>query len=366
MPDGEGLPLSLLAELMGQIRCDAIAFQGFDCQWQKTWFVQGIPDPDYAWHEENDPVHWQLYWDCQPCSYPDRTGDLRSVVKISDFYSARQWHSVGMYRDIYRPLGFEHDLMLTLPVMPGPAQGPGRTMRLFIFRGPGPDFPNVTGQCSRCCARTCTRPSWMPSGAAIPSPGSPPGNGSCCACWQLGTPTRTSPADSAFPREQCVLTWKTSTNGWTSPAAPPRSPAPSPTGSPSAHRPGEGGLSRSRPGFLALVAWPGIPCEQGSRGRNRGGGRFTVAPRPHPTGYQRTSQHPWLAERPVMHGRRSGGSASEKPTISAVPVHSGVAVCHYCELARSAGGSASPGGGPPGEVDASRGVTWRRLRRRRR
>ena len=36
-----------------------------------------------------------------------------------------------------------------------------------------------------------------------------------------------------------------------------------------------------------------------------------VAPRPHQKGYQRTSQHPWLAERPVMHGRRSGGSASE-------------------------------------------------------
>jgi hypothetical protein len=64
VPDGEGLPLSLLAELMGQIRCDTIAFQGFDCQPQKTWFVQAIPDPDYAWHEENDPVHWQLYWDC--------------------------------------------------------------------------------------------------------------------------------------------------------------------------------------------------------------------------------------------------------------------------------------------------------------
>ena len=36
-----------------------------------------------------------------------------------------------------------------------------------------------------------------------------------------------------------------------------------------------------------------------------------VAPCPHQKGYQRTSQHPWLAERPVMHGRRSGGSASE-------------------------------------------------------
>jgi hypothetical protein len=38
VPDGLGLPLSLLAELMGQIRCDTIAFQGFDCQRQKTWF----------------------------------------------------------------------------------------------------------------------------------------------------------------------------------------------------------------------------------------------------------------------------------------------------------------------------------------
>jgi hypothetical protein len=42
---GEGLPLSLLAELMGQIRCDTIAFQGFDCQRKQTWFVQAIRIP---------------------------------------------------------------------------------------------------------------------------------------------------------------------------------------------------------------------------------------------------------------------------------------------------------------------------------
>jgi DNA-binding CsgD family transcriptional regulator len=140
LPAKEGLPPSLLADLMGQIRCDGISFEGFDCQRQKYWFMQSIPDHDEAWLEEIEPVHWQHYWDCQPCSYPDRTGDLRSVVKISDFYSARQWHSIGMYRDIYRPLGFEHDLMLTLPAPPGPVTGPGRTMRLFFFRGPGPDF----------------------------------------------------------------------------------------------------------------------------------------------------------------------------------------------------------------------------------
>jgi DNA-binding CsgD family transcriptional regulator len=140
LPVGEGLPLSLLADLMGQVRCDVIAFEGFDSAQQQTWFVQSIPDRGDAVAEDLDPVHWQHYWHCQPCSYPDRSGDLRHIVKIADFYSARQWHSVGTYCDIYRPQGFEHDLMLTLPATPSPTSGPGRTLRLFFFRGPGPDF----------------------------------------------------------------------------------------------------------------------------------------------------------------------------------------------------------------------------------
>jgi DNA-binding CsgD family transcriptional regulator len=45
-----------------------------------------------------------------------------------------------MYCDMYRPWGNEHDLMLTLPATPSPVSGPGRTVRLFFFRGPGADF----------------------------------------------------------------------------------------------------------------------------------------------------------------------------------------------------------------------------------
>jgi DNA-binding CsgD family transcriptional regulator len=138
-----GLPPSLLADLMGQIRCDELSFEGFDSARQASWFTQALPPLDDGAFEEfegRELAHWQLYRDCQPCSYPDRTGDLRSIVKITDFYSARQWHSTGMYSDIYRPQGFEHHLMLTLPEAPGPTQGPGRTVRLFFFRGPGTDF----------------------------------------------------------------------------------------------------------------------------------------------------------------------------------------------------------------------------------
>ena len=96
--------------------------------------------PTEAHHPEFDEVSfWSHYWNT-PCSYPERTGDLRRHVLISDFYSARQWHSTGMYQDCCKPYGNEHELMLCLPASPGWTGGPGRTIRLVFIRGPGPDF----------------------------------------------------------------------------------------------------------------------------------------------------------------------------------------------------------------------------------
>lgn len=40
LPADEGLPLSLLADLMGQIRCDEISFDGYDSGRRKSWFWQ--------------------------------------------------------------------------------------------------------------------------------------------------------------------------------------------------------------------------------------------------------------------------------------------------------------------------------------
>jgi hypothetical protein len=39
----EGLPPSLLADLMGQICCDGISLERFDSGRQASWFLQGIP-----------------------------------------------------------------------------------------------------------------------------------------------------------------------------------------------------------------------------------------------------------------------------------------------------------------------------------
>jgi DNA-binding CsgD family transcriptional regulator len=136
----DGLPTSLLSDLMSQIPCDLATFEGFDSEHATYWFIQDVPAREDAYDEAFSLVHWQHYWDCQPCSYPDRTGDLRSVIKIADFYSTRQWHSTGMYCDLYRPKGLKHELMLTLPAGPSRLPGPGRTLRLFLFRAAGGDF----------------------------------------------------------------------------------------------------------------------------------------------------------------------------------------------------------------------------------
>jgi len=141
LPDGEGLPPSLLAGLMGQIRCDALSLDGWDTGRQAVWFSQEIPSGDAALgYEAMDQVFWDNYWDCQHYSYPARTGDLRSVVNCSDFYSARQWHSTAMYTDLARPLGLEHSLLACLPSALPRTAGPGRYVQLALCRGPGPDF----------------------------------------------------------------------------------------------------------------------------------------------------------------------------------------------------------------------------------
>jgi DNA-binding CsgD family transcriptional regulator len=142
---GSGLPFSLLRELALQIPCDYIGFQGYDSAEPGLWFAQGLqgdgtPDDTDTVDDEVAQPFWAHYWACQPCSYPDRTGDLRSVFKNADFYSVRQWRSTGMYCDVVRPQGFEHFVMLALPEPPGPRAGPGRTIRLFLYRAPGADF----------------------------------------------------------------------------------------------------------------------------------------------------------------------------------------------------------------------------------
>ena len=137
-PPAEGVAPSLLGDLLGLVGGDLVVFSGTDSSQQADWFGQTVPaeahDPEF-----DEASFWSHYWN-SPCSYPEHTGDLLRHVQISDFYSARQWHSTGMYQDCCKPYGNEHELMLCLPASPGWTAGPGRTLRLVFIRGPGPDF----------------------------------------------------------------------------------------------------------------------------------------------------------------------------------------------------------------------------------
>jgi hypothetical protein len=103
-PAGEGLPPSPLADLMDQIRCDVISFEGCDSRRQETWLLQSLPG-------RGDDVAEDLT-QCTgsttglPAVQLSRL-DRRPAQHHQDrgFYSARQWHSVGTYCDIYRRRG---------------------------------------------------------------------------------------------------------------------------------------------------------------------------------------------------------------------------------------------------------------------
>src|SRR4051794_26577787 len=96
-PDGSaGLPDRVLASLADIIRCDCVSFLDADVacttsyldQTFDGWGVEAegpIRDPDEAF--------WRHFWTSLACSYPNRTGDLRSVTLLSDFVSQRQWHA---------------------------------------------------------------------------------------------------------------------------------------------------------------------------------------------------------------------------------------------------------------------------------
>src|SRR5512146_2515233 len=123
LPDA-GLPLSLLAELTGQIRCDNLSLMGAEyivARKAESW-MQEIPPTDLSGIDESATEWW--HWS-EFTAYPSRSGDLRSVTKVSDIYSARRWHSTVAYTEAFRHTGIgEHVLQLCLPGQLGPAAWP--------------------------------------------------------------------------------------------------------------------------------------------------------------------------------------------------------------------------------------------------
>ena len=79
-------------------------------------------------------MFWQHFWAFKHCSYPERTGDTTSVIRMSDLMTQLEYHASGMYQDLLQRFGVEHALMTVTPL------GHWHTARLICLRGEGSDF----------------------------------------------------------------------------------------------------------------------------------------------------------------------------------------------------------------------------------
>jgi DNA-binding CsgD family transcriptional regulator len=126
------MPWAVMHGLGELISCDGVAFLHLDSTRQQILAGQDLPHDDQA--DDLNPAFWKHYPSCRPCSYPDDTGDLTSVITLSDFYSQRELRATGMYADYLKPYRVEHEILMCLP---SPRY---RTLRLLMYRGRGPDF----------------------------------------------------------------------------------------------------------------------------------------------------------------------------------------------------------------------------------
>lgn len=132
-----GTTQNVLAALASLIRCDAVSFNDFDApratQYRLDGFEDGVFSATGCVHDDDDPF-FRHFPDSAFCNYPNRTGDTRTITMLSDFYSSHEWHRTPMYVDVFRADGIDHELMCPL------TEVDGRSSRVVLFRGVGPDF----------------------------------------------------------------------------------------------------------------------------------------------------------------------------------------------------------------------------------
>jgi DNA-binding CsgD family transcriptional regulator len=127
------MPSAVLAALSQLVGADAVLFMCLDVERRQTPLYQssgGLVGTEAAPVE----VFWSHYWTGPFCSYPDRTGDLRSVTKMSDFSSMIALRRTALWSDYFRLFGVHREMMVCLP------SPPLRTLRLLLVRGRGADF----------------------------------------------------------------------------------------------------------------------------------------------------------------------------------------------------------------------------------
>jgi DNA-binding CsgD family transcriptional regulator len=130
--DGHVLHADGVAEALQRIvPAEEATLNEHDMRHQRSELVELDTDN----HGDSPGPFWDHFPGTVACSYTEHYPRLRlEVMRTSDFYTDREWHSTGMYAECFSPAGL--DQMLIIP-LPGP---PGIARRLGFVRPTGRKF----------------------------------------------------------------------------------------------------------------------------------------------------------------------------------------------------------------------------------
>ncbi len=117
-------PAETLARFSDILPCDAIGLYEVDRVRRRDLPPDGPQDDRW----------WEIAHQHPICHYVEETGDFRAL-KISDFLTRAQLHSLELYDEYLRPFGLEDEMMLPLPSPPWHERG-------FAFGRSRRDFSN--------------------------------------------------------------------------------------------------------------------------------------------------------------------------------------------------------------------------------
>jgi len=135
------MPWAVLDGLHRLVTCDVAVFNDINLAEQQAITVQAVEAGGLhllGVGENFGPVYPQ-YWAHRqrflPSDYTDRSGDVVSVLRWSDFCTTSELNNTPFYTECLRTHGDRFSVSV-----PMPRPGPGRSRRLFLSRESGPDF----------------------------------------------------------------------------------------------------------------------------------------------------------------------------------------------------------------------------------
>jgi DNA-binding CsgD family transcriptional regulator len=139
---GPAMPWAVLDHLLQIVPCEVVAFREYDLAEQQPITLQDVEEGgersivcSFVGRQEPPyPEYWTHCRQFLPHRHLEGSGDVASVLRWSDFYTAPQLKRAPFYAEFLRPMGDRHGLYVPLPARPG------RVRRLVFVRQSEPDF----------------------------------------------------------------------------------------------------------------------------------------------------------------------------------------------------------------------------------